>query len=384
MPAIDHPITFLQGDYEHGWLASRNSLKPLNHLEYLKEKRRMATLPGLPPEYALACHVEFHPSDACNLACKNCVYDNDIHSSRQFFSLAEIDKVFRFKPQSMVITGGGEPTLHPRFSELVGMLPDIQLALITNGTVEPSGNWPDRFSWIRISIDAATKDTYEWFRGRDYFDKVLRSFLQYLEYDIKYVGVGFVFSRYNMHEYADFARLIYDLVPARDRTRVNVQYRPLRRDPQHRSRPFFEALSEQDIKDTADQVFKLACERPDMIPFLREQTNITDVLGGNVHTPRPFSNCHYAELFKIVRANGDIRPCCICPDDPALSLGNILTDSLDSIAQRMCNIVKLKAADYCNPVDCRMGSSISHTLEAGLKGKLEPSKSLDVQADLMF
>ena len=274
---LDNPLQNLQpADYEHGWHVARNLIKPLNHLDFLKRKEEIAfelnlhntrTPPrwfnvnygllqkhqdgkvstadilkhlasqlnqaGRPlPEdvisgrlrgYATIRHMEFHPSDVCNLTCCGCTYGHDDPRRKPppvQFPFREIQKIAQMKPRSIVIIGGGEPTLYRdgdrRFQEMVEEVcktnPGIALALVTNGTTIPPGEWPNSFNWIRLSLDAATAETYTAFRGKPMFDTVIRNFLRYLDYDINYVGISFLFARSNIHDYASVARLIFALV----------------------------------------------------------------------------------------------------------------------------------------------------------------------------
>jgi hypothetical protein len=127
---------------------------------------------------------------------------------------------------------------------------------------------------------------------------------------------------------------------------------------------------------------ELAGESPEMEAFLRDQTNARAILAGNIHTPQEFGRCYYAEVFKIVRANGDVRPCCIRVLEPDLWLGNILTDSLESIACRTM-VVADRSLPFCSPRYCRMGG-VNRLVERGLRGEIQPPISPQVVADPMF
>ena len=62
----------------------------------------------------------------------------------------------------------------------------------------------------------------------------MQNYLAYLDYDVPYVGISFLFARSNVHEYAAIARFVFDLVRKHKPYalgKVNIQYRPLRRDP---------------------------------------------------------------------------------------------------------------------------------------------------------
>jgi MoaA/NifB/PqqE/SkfB family radical SAM enzyme len=448
--AATNPLEeLLPADQEHGWHVARNLLKPLNHLDFLRRKEEIAlelnlhntlTDPcwfdenyallerhqagivssaavithlaiqlhqaGRPlsetdisarlRDYATIRHMEFHPSDLCNLTCRGCTYGHDDPLRKPApvqFPFRELGKIAQMKPRSMVIIGGGEPTLYRdgprRFQELVEAVrqtnPGIALALVTNGTTIPPGDWPNRFSWIRLSLDAATAETYRAFRGKPMFDTVIRNYLRYLDYDVNYVGISFLFARSNVQDYAAVARLIFDLV-RREKPhalpKVNIQYRPLRCDPYREHSPLSEAVSLAQIERAVQEVRQLASTSPEMKTFLRDQTNITAILGGNTHPPHDFSRCFYSQTFRIVRANGELRPCFIRVMEPDFVLGNILTGTLETIALNTL-FIGASRKPGCDPRGCRQ-CHVNYTFEQGLRGTLRPSTSPEVRADPMY
>jgi MoaA/NifB/PqqE/SkfB family radical SAM enzyme len=446
----DNPLQdLLPDDYDHGWHVARNLIKPLNHLDSLRRKEEIAvqlnlhntrTMPALfginnallakhqagtistadvirhlagqihqegKPlsesdithrlrEYATIQHMEFHPSDACNLTCCGCTYAHDDPERKPppiNFPFQEIRKIAQMKPQSMVIIGGGEPTLYRsdnhRFQEMVEEVcttnPGIVLALVTNGTYKPPGDWPDRFSWIRLSLDAATEETYAAFRGKPMFDRVIQNYLSYLNHDIRFVGISFLFARSNVQDYAVVARFIFELVKKEKPHalhKVNIQYRPLRRDPYRHDSPFTETVTLEQVHRAVSEVRGLADSSQEMKAFLRDQTNITAILGGNTHPPHDFSRCYYSQTFRIVRANGDLRPCFIRVSEPDFVLGNIRTDSLETIALNTLYI-GARHKPNCDPLGCRQ-CHVNYAFEQGLTGNLRPSTSPEVLADPMY
>jgi MoaA/NifB/PqqE/SkfB family radical SAM enzyme len=347
-------------------------------------------------DYATIRHMEFHPSDVCNLTCCDCTYGHDDPERKPppiNYAFQEIRKIAQMKPQSMVIIGGGEPTLYRsdnyRFQEMVEEVsttnPGIALALVTNGTYKPPGDWPSTFRWIRLSLDAATEATYSAFRGKPLFNRVLRNLLSYLDHDVRYLGISFLFARSNIHDYADVARLVFELVKEEKPHclhKVNIQYRPLRRDPYLYGRPFTQAVTDEQIQKTIHQIRKLADSSQELKTFLRNQTNVTAILGGNTHPPHDFSRCYYSQTFRIVRANGDLRPCFIRVSEADFVLGNIRTDSLETIALNTL-YVGARQKPRCDPRGCRQ-CHVNYTFEQGLEGNMRPSASPEVLADPMF
>lgn len=447
---VDNPLQdLLPEDFDHGLHVARNLLKPLNHLDFLRRKEEIAVelqlhslltprvlfdrqyallaehQAGKVPsaavikhltcqlqqenvpcseddvraklrEYATIRHMEFHPSDVCNLTCRGCTYGHDDPETKPLpinFPFDAIQKIAQLQPRSMVIIGGGEPTLYrsgkyhfqQMIEEVVATNPGIRLALVTNGTFKPAGNWPGQFAWIRLSLDAATAHTYADFRGKPMFERVVQNYLNYLDYDVPAVGLSFLFARSNIHEYAAVARFVFDLVKQEKPHalhKINIQYRPLRHDPYLYDKPFTEAVSSAQVAKALQEVRELAESSQEMKAFLRHQTNITAVLGGNTHPPHEFSRCYYSQTFKIVRANGELRPCFIRVVEPEFVLGNIISDSLETIALNTL-YVGARRRPHCDAHGCRQ-CHVNYTFEQGLKGTLAPSPSPEVQADPMY
>jgi MoaA/NifB/PqqE/SkfB family radical SAM enzyme len=293
----------------------------------------------------------------------------------------------------MVIIGGGEPTLYLsgkyRFQEMVEEVchtnPGIVLALVTNGTHKPPGDWPSRLRWIRLSLDAATEDTYLAFRGKPMFNRVIQNYLSYLDHDVRYVGISFLFARSNIHDYAAVARFIFELIKKEKPHalhKVNIQYRPLRRDPYLYDQPFTQAITDEQMQKTITEIRKLADSSKQLKTFLRNQTNITAILGDNTHPQHEFSRCHYSQTFRIIRANGDLRPCFIRVSEPDFVLGNIRTDRLETIALNTL-YVGARRMPHCDPHGCCQ-CHVNYTFEQGLRGNLRPSTSPEVLADPMY
>lgn len=448
--AQDHPLRDLMPDDDtHGWSVARNLLKPLNHLDFVRSKEALAIELNLhnlftPParfdanyellakhqakvistetvirslalqlqedgknlseqdvagklrEYATVRHMEFHPSDVCNLTCCGCTYGHDDLLRKPpsiNFPFEEIKKIAQMRPRSMVIIGGGEPTLYRNgryhFQNAVDEIGRtnrcITLALVTNGTYKPGGDWPNRLSWIRLSLDAASEATYTGFRGKPVFRRVVQNYLAYLDYEIPHVGISFLYAHSNIHDYAEVARFIFELVK-REKPhalhKVNIQYRPLRRDPYLYDKPFIQAVTSGQVQQAVHEVRDLADTSPEMKSFLRHQTNITAILGGNTHPQHEFSRCRYSQTFRIVRASGELRPCFIRVSEPDFVLGNIHTDRLETIALNTL-YVGAKRKPHCDGHGCRQ-CHINYTFEQGILGNLKPSAAPEVLEDPMY
>jgi wyosine [tRNA(Phe)-imidazoG37] synthetase (radical SAM superfamily) len=68
---------------------------------------------------------------------------------------------------SVILIGGGEPTLHPDFEAVVETIKrkGIQVGIATNGSrlekIEAIADRLEEKDWVRISIDAASEETFK-------------------------------------------------------------------------------------------------------------------------------------------------------------------------------------------------------------------------------
>jgi len=339
--------------------------------------------------------MEFHPTDLCNLSCSGCTYGHDrsTKKGKDVFPFNGLEKLSALNPQSIVIVGGGEPTLYKdknhTFTDLTrslrNILPKAKFGLITNGTFFPNSADFSCFDWLRVSIDASTPNMYKTFRGKDFFNNVCQNLLLFLTTPVEYVGIGFLYSKINIGEYVECIRFFYGLVKSRTPQylkKFNIQFRPLRQDPKDEGNHFPEAISKNEIDSVFKKIYQLANTGKDIEDFIKNQTNAEIVEKGNTHHPLDFNMCYYSLIFNILRANGDIYPCFITVDQDEFCLGNLLTDPPEKISLNKL-LIAGKQREICNPFQCRQ-CHINHILDGGLKGNRLPSDSPEVKRNPFF
>ena len=117
-------------------------------------------------------------------------------------------------------TGGGEPTLNKHLKEAIEYCGQngIKMGMFTNGTLFDKMNLFEalvkNMTWVRISVDAGTKETYNSVRrarGKQDWDKMVSNLSKLIETNKKYgspmdLGVGFVISPDTYHEIVDYAK----------------------------------------------------------------------------------------------------------------------------------------------------------------------------------
>ena len=105
----------------------------------------------------ISTHIS--PEGACNLRCPFCsVTYRDTHARIELPVIQQyVTDLLGRGLKAVILTGGGEPTMYPQFSELVLWLKarGLKVALITNGTmtdrVTPAA-WAC-FAWVRVSLN---------------------------------------------------------------------------------------------------------------------------------------------------------------------------------------------------------------------------------------
>jgi wyosine [tRNA(Phe)-imidazoG37] synthetase (radical SAM superfamily) len=125
---------------------------------------------------ALAAHddvpvsINLDLTTACNYACDHCVDFEILNTGAKYEHeslMASLEQLARRGLKSVIVIGGGEPTVYPKFAEVIGRMKDLglQLGIVTNGTgMARILDVADRFDardWIRLSLDSGSDETFQ-------------------------------------------------------------------------------------------------------------------------------------------------------------------------------------------------------------------------------
>jgi len=108
-------------------------------------------------------------TSACNFACPHCVDSTIINTTRTlaFETIqASIDTMAEHGLLSVILIGGGEPTLHKDFEKIVRIIKErrMQVGIVTNGSkltkVARVADLLEEGDWVRLSLDAGHEDTF--------------------------------------------------------------------------------------------------------------------------------------------------------------------------------------------------------------------------------
>ena len=124
--------------------------------------------PPMPDWAPLSINLDL--TTACNYACDHCI-DWDILNSGISYDdgtlRASLAAMAERGLRSVILIGGGEPTVHPRFREMVRYLKELslQVAIVSNGgrndRILDVVDVLDENDWIRLSLDAGTDAVFQ-------------------------------------------------------------------------------------------------------------------------------------------------------------------------------------------------------------------------------
>jgi len=256
-------------------------------------------------------NVEISPSNKCNLNCSYCFYGKT-HDP----TIIDYDYLQNalLAMNSMCIkaitwTGGGEPTMHPRFDDMVHFanVMGFKQGLFTNGTNEIRN--PEHFEWIRVSVSE---------------DTLHRNFIS--EWAKKTtVGVCMSVTKKNMYG-----------IP----------------------------LLKQQAENAGAHYFQI---RPALMPPNKDQLTLDKKIifkvaktGGNLKVmltkykwedyckPRGYDKCYGHVFTPFINSNGDVMSCAYHMKDPEYTFGNIYKkDFVDIWKDRDPDKIKIKDCQVC-------------------------------------
>jgi MoaA/NifB/PqqE/SkfB family radical SAM enzyme len=109
-------------------------------------------------------------TSACNFSCPHCV-DSKILNTGEYLRLDDVKGMIGVLQShgllSVILVGGGEPTLHKNFEEIATYIKSrgLELGIVTNGSrldkVASIARLLGKKDWVRISIDAARENTFK-------------------------------------------------------------------------------------------------------------------------------------------------------------------------------------------------------------------------------
>ena len=121
------------------------------------------------PEFA-PVSINLDITTACNFACDHCV-DKDILNTKERYQHDKLLDSLRVMAEkglkSVIVIGGGEPTLYRHFGETIEFMKSLrlQVAIVSNGTrtqrIAEVAHCLDVNDWVRLSLDSGTDEIFQ-------------------------------------------------------------------------------------------------------------------------------------------------------------------------------------------------------------------------------
>jgi sulfatase maturation enzyme AslB (radical SAM superfamily) len=139
--------------------------------DYLDWQRKINTPGDSLPVFNMApVSINLDLTTACNFSCPHCV-DSEVINTGGFLEMdmvkESLDTLKSHGLLSVILLGGGEPTLYKTFAEMVRYIKSLglQLGIVSNGSrlgqVKEVASVLEKHDWLRLSIDAASQDTFD-------------------------------------------------------------------------------------------------------------------------------------------------------------------------------------------------------------------------------
>jgi wyosine [tRNA(Phe)-imidazoG37] synthetase (radical SAM superfamily) len=106
----------------------------------------------------------------CNYRCDHCIDLEQLNTAHRFAHAKLMDSLTLMAKhglKSVILIGGGEPTLYAGFAEVVRSLKSmrVQVAVVSNGSgnrkIADVADCLDQDDWVRLSLDAGTDETFQ-------------------------------------------------------------------------------------------------------------------------------------------------------------------------------------------------------------------------------
>ena len=226
------------------------------------------------------------------------------------------------------ITGGGEPTLHPKFKEFYQKCGEhgLDIGLVTNGSRLDDGtiNMIKKYGlWVRISMDSSNPITHKMIHRTPNldFEKRLSNVKKLLDGKPKrlVVGISFIITPDNFDDIESAARL-FEAVGV-DHIRFSWMY-----DKQGTA-----GLTAQQIEHIGTLIPRLQKELDrDGFKIFNEKNRIQLYTATN-----DFKRCDFQRFVIAIGADSGCYPCCIMKYNKDFEYGNLKNNTLYEIVNSM-------------------------------------------------
>ena len=283
-------------------------------------------------------------TNRCDSKCQTCIRTFESLEPPADLTLEQVKAIAEQFPvlERVVLHGIGEPLLNREIFEIVEYLKSRAATVLFNSdAISLTATRALRLiesglDEYRVSMDAATRQTYRRLRGVDQFDRVVANVRRLCALERERsrstprVSLWFTASRANLDELPAFVRLAADLGVGE----VYVQRLVFNGLGLATVENALHGRMHQREQELLDQAVALASEFGLALRASGLTTPLESLQGGAL-SPRPWAGCQRPWTLSYVTANGNVLPCCISPwvarDYRALILGNAFAEPFADI-----------------------------------------------------
>lgn len=299
-------------------------------------------------EFLPPIEASVDPVNDCNLRCFWCnskkvtsrkVRMNDDH----LIGLVKFFKIWGVK--AICFAGGGEPTLHQKLGDAF-RVSELPTAIITNGLFLDDDQMKiiaEKAQWIGISVDAASKEFYNQYKGADRFDEVIANIKKLKAYGAREICFKFLVNNVNQFQIFDACRIAKFIGCHR------IHIRPVA----------FKCYQIEEDKLDVEKINKQIIDgRSSFEDDKFKVFGIVHKFDKELHAKKPFKKCLATPIMPIFNANGDISICIDRKGDKSLVIGkhepieNILEVWGSEEHKRVINSVKVDECPKCTLTHC--------------------------------
>lgn len=301
---------------------------------------RQPRLPVVPDPPAV---LYIETTNRCDSLCQTCIRTFQSLEPVKDLTLDELVRIVEQFPrlERVVLHGIGEPLLNPDLFRMIGYLKDRGATVLFNSDgigltgKKREGLIRSGLDELRISLDAASPETYQTIRGVPAFPRVRENVAALVDLRREHnagtpvISLWFTILRSNVRELPAFIRLAGEIGADRVNLQRLVHHGQGLAVAEQSLHGSLTALENQCLAEAARLAEELQVD-------LRASGNTTPEAS---LTPeergRPWSGCQRPWTLSYITANGNVLPCCISPwtakDYPGLILGNAFTQQFVDI-----------------------------------------------------
>ncbi len=152
-------------------------------------------------------------TNKCNLKCKHCYLGESGNKELETKLFEKAVSQFENIGGLKLMISGGEPLLHSKFQELMGILPsyELRVVVLSNGTLirkKEAEKLSEYVDEVQVSIDGIK--SHDLLRGKNSYDMAMRGISALQDYGIP-VSIATMVHRYNAGEFGDMKKLFSEL-----------------------------------------------------------------------------------------------------------------------------------------------------------------------------